>query len=131
MAGAPTAALLGVALLLAGAGFDSPSLLVPGVGLVGLALAAVAWVELARPRRLVRGDAPARVVEDEPYPVRIKAFGGRLPPPGGELIDPVLPAAVAIGPRWNATHAADVALRGRGRRRLGPARLEVRDPLGL
>jgi uncharacterized protein (DUF58 family) len=131
MAGAPTAALLGVALLLAGAGFDSPSLLVPGVGLLGLAVAAFAWVELARPRRLVRGDAPARVVEDEPYPVRIKAFGGRLPPPGGELTDAVLPAAVAIGPRWNATHAADVALRGRGRRRLGPARLEVRDPLGL
>ena len=39
MAGALTAATLGIALLLAGAGFDSPSLFVPGVGLLGLALA--------------------------------------------------------------------------------------------
>jgi uncharacterized protein (DUF58 family) len=131
MGGAPTAALLGVALLLAGAGFDSPSLLVPGVGLLGLALVSVAWVELARPRRLARGAAPARVVEGEPYPVRIRALGGRLPPPGGELIDSVLPAPVAIGPRWRGGHAEDVALHGRGRRRLRPARLEVRDPLGL
>jgi uncharacterized protein (DUF58 family) len=131
MAGAPTAALLGVALLLAGAGFDSPSLLVPGVGLMALALVAVAWVELARPRLLVRSEAPARVVEGEPYPVRIRALGGRLPPPGGELTDPVLAVPVAIGPRWKGTYAAEIALHGRGRRRLGPARLEVSDPLGL
>ena len=131
MAGAPTAALLGVTLLLAGAGFDSPSLLVPGVGLLGLALAAVAWVQLARPRRVVRGAAPARVVEGEPYPVRIMAVGGRLPPPGGRLTDSVLPAPVSLGPRWKGTHSADIALHGRGRRRLGPARLEVSDPLGL
>ena len=131
MAGAPTAALLGVTLLLAGAGFDSPSLLVPGVGLLGLAVAAVAWVQLARPRRVVRGAAPARVVEGEPYPVRIRAVGGRVPPPGGRLTDSVLPAPVSLGPRWKGTHSADIALHGRGRRRLGPARLEVSDPLGL
>ena len=131
MAGAPTAALLGVALLLCGAGFDSPSLLVPGVGLLGLAAVAVLWVELARPRRLVREPGPARVVEDEPYPVRIRALGGRLPPPGGELTDPVLPAPVAVGPRHPSSFATEIGLRGRGRRRLGPARLVVRDPLGL
>jgi uncharacterized protein (DUF58 family) len=130
-AGAPTAALLGVALLLAGGGFDSPSLLVPGIAMIGLALVAVVWVELARPRRLVRAPGPTRLVEEEPYPVRIEALGARLRPPGGDLRDPVLPAPIGIGPRWRSRHAADVELRGRGRHRLGPARLEVRDPLGL
>jgi uncharacterized protein (DUF58 family) len=131
MARAPTAAVLGVCLLLAGAGFDSPSLLVPGIGLLGLAAVAVLWVELARPRRLVRASAPARVVEGEPYPLRIAATGARVPPPGGELGDPVLARPVPIGPRWRSRHSADVRLSGRGRRRLAPARLEVRDPLGL
>ncbi len=131
MAGALTAATLGIALLLAGAGFDSPSLFVPGVGLLGLALAAVAWVQLARPSRLVRTPGPARVVEDEAYPVRIRAVGARVPPPGGDLYDPVLRAPVAVGPRWRGSYQADVRLSGRGRRRLAPARLELRDPLGL
>ena len=131
MTGAPTAALLGVALLLVGAGFDSPSLLVPGVGMLVLALVAVLWVELSRARWLVRAAGPARVVEDDPYPVRLTALGGRLPPPGGELTDPLLATPIAIGPRWRGAHAADVVLRGRGRRRLVPARLEVRDALGL
>lgn len=120
MTGAPTAALLGIALLLVGAGFDSPSLLVPGVGMLVLALVAVLWVELSRARLLVRAAGPARVVEDDPYPVRLTALGGRLPPPGGELTDPLLATPIAIGPRWPGAHAADVLLRGRGRRRLVP-----------
>ncbi|MQA75054.1 MAG: DUF58 domain-containing protein, partial [Solirubrobacterales bacterium] len=131
MAGALTAAGIGGALLLCGAGFDSPSLLVPGAGLLGLALVAFAWVELATPSRLRREQGPARIVEDEPYPVRLVASGGRVPPPGGRLTDPVLESPVAVGPRWRGRHAADVPLRGRGRLRLRPARLEVRDPLGL
>ena len=32
--------------------------------------------------------------------MRIRALGARVPPPGGELNDPVLPAPVAVGPRW-------------------------------
>ena len=40
-------ALLGVALCLAGATFDSASLYVPGVGLLALAVGAVGWVLLA------------------------------------------------------------------------------------
>jgi uncharacterized protein (DUF58 family) len=131
VAGAVTAAALGGALLICGAGFDSPSLLVPGAGLLGLAVVAFAWVELATPSRLRREPGPARIVEDEPYPVRISASGARVRPPGGRLTDSVLERPVALGPRWRGRHAADVPLRGRGRLRLAPARLEIRDPLGL
>ncbi len=131
MPGALTAALLGLALALSGAGFDSPSLLVAGLGLAGLAAVAVAWVELARPARLVREPGPARVIEGDPYPVRIRAHGARLPPPGGELADAVLDAPVGLGPRWRGEYFTEVRLEGRGRRHLGRARMEVRDPLGL
>jgi uncharacterized protein (DUF58 family) len=131
MPGAPTAAGLGAALALAGLGFYSPSLLVAGIGFAGLAAVALAWVELARPRRLVREPGPSRVIEGDPYPVRIRALGARLRPPAGELVDEVLEAPVRLGPCWRGEHAAEVRLEGRGMRRLGRARLEVRDPLGL
>jgi uncharacterized protein (DUF58 family) len=131
MPGAVTAIALGTALLLAGLGFDSPSLLVPGIGFLGLALVAVAWVELARPRHLVRDRAPQRMVEGEPYPLRLEARGARLPPPGGSLSDPVLEQAIGVGPGWRGAYEVTVTISGRGRRVLGPARLELRDPLGL
>jgi uncharacterized protein (DUF58 family) len=131
VAGAVTAAALGAALLFCGAGFDSPSLLVPGAALLGLALVAYAWVELAIPSRLDRDPGPTRIVEDEPSPVRIVASGGRVRPPGGCLEDSLLERPVTIGPRWRGRHTADVRLQGRGRRRLAPTRLEIRDPLGL
>ncbi len=131
MSGAPTAFGLGAVLGLSGIGFDSPSLTVAGVGLLVLAVVAVVWVELARPRLLLREPGPARVVEDQPYPVRIEAVGARVPPPGGQLDDSALEAPVEIGPRWNGRLERQVELRGRGRRRLDGARLEIRDPLGL
>jgi len=131
MTAAPTAGIFGAALVLAGLGFGSPSLLVCGLGLLGLALIALAWVGLATPRRLVRDPGPSRVVEDEPFRLRIRAEGRRLPLPGGELLDPVLDEPVPVGPRWNGTVDREVRLRGRGRRRIEPARLVVRDPIGL
>ena len=131
MSGALTAVALGLALLVAGTGFDSPSLLVPGIGFIGLAFAAILWVELARPSALHRERAPARVIEDQPYPLRLRTVGARLPPPGGVLSDPLLDQPLAVGPRWRGSHQAEVRLRGRGRRELAPARLELRDPLGL
>lgn len=131
MPGALTAGALGLGLLISGIGFDTPSLLVAGVGLTGLTAAAVVAVELAQPKRLVRAPGPARVVEDEPFELRIEARGARLPPPGGRLEDTVLPEPVPVGPRWGRVHTATVSLQGRGRRRLAPTRLEIRDPLGL
>ncbi|MDX6584140.1 MAG: hypothetical protein QOI10_3324 [Solirubrobacterales bacterium] len=131
MPGAPTAAVFGAGLVLAGLGFGSPSLLVPGIGLLGLAIVAVVWVRLATPSRLVRTPGPSRVVEEEPFPLRIRAVGGLLPPPGGELTDPVLERPVKVGIRWRRSLALEVSLRGRGRLRLEPARLVIRDPIGL
>jgi uncharacterized protein (DUF58 family) len=115
----------------AGLGFGSPSLLVPGLGLFGLAVIAVVWVALATPRRLVRDPGPARVVEHEPYRLRVTAVGSRLPLPVGELSDPVLDVPWRLGPRWNRRLDTELRLQGRGRRPAEPARLVVRDPLGL
>ncbi len=77
MSGALTAVTLGVALLVSGIGFGSPSLLVAGVGLCGLAAVAVIWVGLATPRRLERAAGPARIIEGQLYPLRIQAHGAR------------------------------------------------------
>lgn len=131
MTAAPTAGIFGAALVLAGLGFGSPSLLLCGLGLLGLAVIALGWVMLATPRRLVREPGPSRVVEGEAFHLRIRAEGRRLPLPGGELHDPVLDEPVAVGPRWNGTLDREVRLRGRGRRRMEPASLVVRDPIGL
>jgi uncharacterized protein (DUF58 family) len=131
MPAAPTAAGIGAALVLAGLGFGSPSLLVPGLGLLGMAATFFVWVGLATPSRLVRAPGPGRVIEDEAFGLRIRAVGGLLPLPGGELTDPVLEAPIRVGPRWKRRIELEVRLRGRGRRRLEPARLVVRDPLGL
>ena len=131
MVRAPTALLLGLLLIAAGRGFDSPSLIVAGVGLAAVVLVSVAWVELARPRRLERAPGPATVVEGKGYPLRIRAVGPRLPLPGGELRDPLLGEPLPIGPRWNRRLEVDVALVGRGRRELAPPELDVADPLGL
>ena len=132
MRGALIAAGLGAALLLAGGGFASPSLLVPGLGLLGLAIGSSVRVSLAgRGLQLERAAGPARIVEGEPYPLRIEARGGLLRPPGGELRDPLLDAPVRVGPRWGRSLAREVELRGRGPRRLEPATLLLSDPLGL
>ena len=124
MPGAPTAARLGAALVLAGLGFGSPSLLVAGLGLVGLAAVAVAWVELAPPRRLVRAPGPGAGGRGRALPAADRApSAGRLPPPGGELTDPVLDEPLAIGPRWRRRHrrggARCTAAAGAGSRRRG------------
>ncbi len=130
--GAPSAAALGIALVLVGLGFDIPSVLLPGVALALLAVVAVVWVELAsRGGRLERDPGPRRLAEDRPYPLRIRLSGTLVPPPGGQLTDPLLPGPVAVGPRWPRELRRDVPVRGPGRRPLGSARLVVRDPLHL
>jgi uncharacterized protein (DUF58 family) len=128
---APAAALLGLVLILCGTGFESPSLSVTGVGMIGLAAFFTVWVELARPRRLVRAPGPARLVEGELYPVRIDARRALVPLPGGSLSDPLLEVPVSLGPRSGSRFEFKVEVEGRGRHVLAPASLEVRDPLGL
>jgi uncharacterized protein (DUF58 family) len=142
-------------LVLAGAAFDSASLYFPGVALVLLGAGAWTWVELAaRGARLERAPGPKTVVEGEPYPHRIRIRRGPVPL-RGELVDSLLerPLAVGLGLRSQlralVAPGRDQAGSGaagpgrvrqvslalifarRGRRELGPARLLVRDPLGI
>ena len=129
---APATAALGVAFLGAGLGFGLTAALVCGIALLGLAAVAVAWVELATRRgRLERVPGPGRLAESEAYPLRIRLRRTLLPPPGGELIDPLLERSVVVGPRWSRALDRAVWLASPGRVRVEPTRLAVRDPLGL
>ncbi len=123
---------LGVALLLAGALFDTPSLYLPGGALVALAIVAFAWVALsARQVRVRREPGPATAVEGDPYPLRVTIDRGGLPLPGGELRDPALERPLALGLNPPRLVSDQVRLGRRGRRRLEATTLVVRDPLRL
>jgi uncharacterized protein (DUF58 family) len=129
---APATAALGVVFVLVGLGFGLTAAIVCGVALLGLALGAVGWVELSTLRgRLERVSGPGRLEESEPYPLRIRLCNTLIPPPGGELSDPLLERSIPIGPRWSRRLDRAVWLTSPGRVRLDPARLVVRDPLGL
>jgi uncharacterized protein (DUF58 family) len=125
-------AALGVALCLAGGLFDTVSLYVPGVALTAIAVGSTAWVLLAaKGARIERQAGPHTVVEEEPYPLRIEMSSGQLPPPGGELIEPLLGWPVSIAGRWSRRVRINVRFSRRGRRVLEPGRLVIRDPLRL
>jgi uncharacterized protein (DUF58 family) len=125
-------ALLGLAMCLAGATFDTASLYVPGVALIVIAAAATGWVLLAaRDASIERRLGPHTVVEEEPYPLRIEVHMGVLPAPGGELVEPLLGWPVAIAGRWWRRVRINVRFKRRGRRVLEPGRLVIRDPLRL
>jgi uncharacterized protein (DUF58 family) len=125
-------ALLGVALCLAGGTFDTPSLYVPGVALVLLAAGSVLWVRLAaRGASVARLAGPHTVVEEEPYPLRVEVRSGVLPPPGGELLEPLLGWPVPIGGRWSRRLRINIRFSRRGRRVLEPELVVIRDPLRM
>lgn len=129
---APATAALGSAFTLAGLAFGLDAALVCGIALLTLAIGAVAWVELATAGgSLERPPGPGRIEESAPYPLRLSLRRTLLPPPGGELTDPLLDRSVPIGPRWRRRLSREIWLERPGRRRLPPARLVVRDPLGL
>jgi uncharacterized protein (DUF58 family) len=122
----------GLALCLAGATLDAASLYVPGVALIAVAGGAAAWVALAASGAAVdRSTGPHTILEDEPYPLRLEVRAGALPPPGGELIEPLLGWPVPIAGRWSRRVRINVRFSRRGRRELEPARLVIRDPLRL
>jgi uncharacterized protein (DUF58 family) len=123
---------IGVALVLVGAAFDSPSLYVPGLALAILSFGLGAWVRLAaRSVRLQRRPGPWSVIEGEPYPLALRIQHGRLPPPGGRLEDPYLEGPQPLGMRFPEQLSVEARFPRRGRRRLEPATLRVGDPLGL
>ena len=114
--------LLGTAFVLAAATFDTASLYVPGVSLLALALGAVGWVVLAsRGATIERRAGPHTVLEEEPYPLRVEVQSGVLPPPGGELLEPLLGWPVPVAGRWSRRLRINVRFSRRGRRVLEPA----------
>lgn len=122
---------LGTALVLAAATFGSASLYVPGVGLALLGVLAAVWVGLAGRARLERTLGPPRISEEEPYPVRLATRGWLPPPPGSTLEEPLLARSLPVAGRRTRRAQVNVHFARRGRRAVAPARLVVRDPLGL
>jgi uncharacterized protein (DUF58 family) len=132
MARALATAALGLALCLAGATFDSASLYLPGVALALIAVGTTVWVRLAaRGARVERSPGPPHVMEEEPYPLRLQVRTGLLPPPGGEVMEPLLGWPVPIAGRWSRRIRINVRFSRRGRRHLEPATLVIRDPLRI
>jgi uncharacterized protein (DUF58 family) len=126
------AALLGTLLVLTAAGFDTASLYLPGIGLLLLSVGAALWVALAAHGLSVeRKTGPHTVQEDDPYPLRLELRPGALPPPGGELHDPLLTDPVPLGGRAPGRLRIDVRFGRRGRRHFEPGLLVVHDPLRL
>jgi uncharacterized protein (DUF58 family) len=126
-------AALGLLLGLVAGTFDAEPLYVAAVAFVVLGGGSALWVVLAaRGVSVSRELGARRVVEDEPLDVRVTVRTGRVGLPGGHLADPLLDERVALpcgghGRRLRVrTHFAR-----RGRRRLEPPAVVVRDPLGL
>ena len=124
--------ILAAALIGAGLAFDLAALYEPGVGLLLLIAGARAWVRMgSRGVRLRRVRSRATVLEDEPLELRFALERGSLPPPGVELRDPRLDGSPpeASGPEHELTFTTSWPRRGR--KKLGPTSVAVRDPLGL
>ena len=130
--GALGAAALGVALILLAGLFDAEPLYVPGIALVALAVIAVVWVAAAaRGLQVRRVVTAARVEEGEPLLVVIEVGTGRIVPPAGEVLDPLLAEPAALGSVRRGTRVRIRArFSRRGRRLLPPPSVVVRDPLG-
>jgi uncharacterized protein (DUF58 family) len=123
---------LGLLLVLTAAGFASASLLVPGVAFLLLGVGSAVWVSLAARGAGIVRRLDARVVEeDQPLPVHLEVRRGLLPPPGGELVEPLIDRPLPALGEGARRVRVDVRFGRRGRRWLEPTRLTIGDPLGL
>jgi uncharacterized protein (DUF58 family) len=119
-------------MVVAARAFDSPVLYVPGIGLLLASVAAWAWVSLAaRGTRLEHGPVPRTAVEDEPYPLKLFVRRGLIPLPIGSVTHPLALRPVPVDPREDSPIELEITSAGRGWRRIEPATLVIRDPLGL
>lgn len=124
-------ALLGAAMLLGALAFGASSLYLPSVALLVLACGTGIWVTLAAAGARVRRTAgPPTVEEETPWPVRLDVQRGILRPPGGELVEPLLERPIPLR-RAQRRARVEVRFARRGPHAIEPARLAIRDPLGL
>jgi uncharacterized protein (DUF58 family) len=126
-------AALGLLLLVVAGTFDAEPLYVTGAALLLLGAGALAWIGIGgRGARLERELTVRSVVEEEPLQVRIHAASGRLPLPPGWIDEPLLPDPVRLpAGRRHARVRIEVTFGRRGRRKLPPPALVLRDPFGL
>lgn len=130
-------AALGIALLLTAATFAMRSLYIPGIAFVILGVGCAVWVTLAAAgARLEREPGPATIEEEAPWPMRIVVSGGLIPPPAGEVVEPLLarPLPLAKMPKGRDGRRrvrVEIRFGRRGRRPIVMPKLVVRDPFGL
>src|SRR5262245_54119914 len=126
-------AALGVLLLVVAGTFDAEPLYVTGAALALLGAGAAGWIGVGAWGASVRREISARsVLEEQPLEVRIHAESGRLPLPPGWIDEPLLPEPVRFrAGRPSARVRVEVTFGRRGRRRLAPPALVLRDPFGL
>ena len=126
------AACFGLVLVLTAAGFASPSLYVPGVAFLMLGVGSAVWVALAAHGAGLVRRLDAHVVEEgQPLAVHLETRGGLLPPPGGEIVEPLLDDPLPAFGQAAREVRVDVRFGRRGRRWLEPTRLTLKDPLAL
>jgi uncharacterized protein (DUF58 family) len=126
-------AALGLLLLVVAGTFDAEPLYVTGAALLLLGAGAAAWIGLGgMGARLEREISVRSVTEDQPLQVKLEVQGGRLPLPPGWIDEPLLEEPVRLpAGRREARVRIEVAFARRGRRRLPPPTLVLRDPFGL
>jgi uncharacterized protein (DUF58 family) len=130
-------AALGAVLLLCAATFAMRSMYIPGITFLLLGVGFAVWVTLASAgARLEREPGPATVEEESPWPLRIVVTTGVVPLPGGEVIEPLVKRPLPLsqltaGRDGKRRVRVEIRFTRRGRRAIEPARLVIRDPLGL
>ena len=126
-------AALGLLLLVVAGTFDAEPLYVTGAALLLLGAGARAWIGLGGVgAKLAREISVRSVIEDQPLQVKLSAKAGRIPLPPGWIDEPLLPEPVRLpAGRRQARVRIEVTFGRRGRRRLPPPALVLRDPFGL
>src|SRR5215204_115889 len=124
---------LGLLLLLVAGTFDAEPLYVTGSALALLGLGAAAWIGAGAWGAHVHRELGKRsVLEEQPLAVTIDAGAGSLPLPPGWIDEPLLPEPVRFRAGRRSTRVrVEIRFGRRGRRRLAPPALVLRDPFGL
>src|SRR5215212_4627279 len=124
---------LGLLLLLVAGTFDAEPLYVTGSALALLGLGAAGWIAAGAWGSQIERELGTRsVLEEQPLAVMISARSGLLPLPPGWIDEPLLPEPVRFQAGRRSTRVrVEIRFGRRGRRRLAPPALVLRDPFGL
>jgi len=124
---------LGLLLLLVAGTFDAEPLYVTGSALALLGLGAAGWIAAGAWGAEIERELGSRsVLEEQPLAVVITARSGALPLPPGWIDEPLLPDPVRFQAGRRSTRVrVEIRFGRRGRRRLAPPALVLRDPFGL